>query len=76
MDDPEAPFSHHWLDSTHITYGVVTGGLCLAGRQVRCVAFNGREPDQNRYDVELRRFDSYSARLSVNPTPDLSLQVS
>src|SRR5204863_8412876 len=24
---PEAPISHHWLDSTHITFGVVTGGL-------------------------------------------------
>ena len=27
MDSPEAPISHHWLDSTHITFGVLTAGL-------------------------------------------------
>ena len=27
MDIPEAPITHHWLDSTHITFGVVTAGL-------------------------------------------------
>ena len=26
MDSPEAPISHHWLDSTHVTFGVVTAG--------------------------------------------------
>ena len=25
--NPIAPVSHHWLDATHLTYGVVTGGL-------------------------------------------------
>ena len=25
-DNPEAPLTHHWLDSTHVSYGVVTGG--------------------------------------------------
>jgi len=76
VDDPEAPLSHHWLDSTHITYGVVTGGYVWNQFKLEASSFNGREPDQNRYDVELRRFDSYSARLSYNPTQDLSLQVS
>ena len=75
-DDPEAPLSHHWLDSTHITYGVVTGGYVWRQVKLEASSFNGREPDQHRYDVELRRFDSYSARLSVNPTPDLALQIS
>ena len=27
MENPEAPISHHWLDSTHISYGVATAGL-------------------------------------------------
>jgi hypothetical protein len=76
LDDPEAPLSHHWLDSTHVTYGVVTAGYVWNRLKLDASAFNGREPDQNRYDVELRRFDSYSARLSYNPTPDLSLQLS
>jgi hypothetical protein len=76
MDDPEAPLGHHWLDSTHVTYGVVTAGYVWDRVKLDASTFNGREPDQNRYDVELRRFDSYSARLSYNPLPDLALQVS
>jgi hypothetical protein len=76
MDDPEAPLTHHWLDSTHITYGVVTAGYVWDRVKLEASGFNGREPDQYRYDVELRRFDSYSARLSYNPTRDLALQIS
>src|SRR5439155_21379483 len=26
MDNPEAPITHHWLDSTHVTFGVATLG--------------------------------------------------
>lgn len=76
IDNPEAPLSHHWLDSTHISYGVLTGGYIWDEIKLEASAFNGREPDQHRYDVELRRLDSYSGRLSYNPLPDLSLQVS
>lgn len=76
VDNPEAPLSHHWLDSTHVTYGVVTGGYVWGQVKLEASAFNGREPDQNRYDVELGRLDSYSARISYNPTPDLALQAS
>src|SRR5207237_234557 len=36
MDEPEAPLSHHWLDSTHISFGVVTGGCTW--RQLRLEA--------------------------------------
>ena len=35
MDSPEAPISHHWLDSTHISFGVLTGGLVLDRCQAR-----------------------------------------
>jgi hypothetical protein len=75
-DNPEAPLTHHWLDSTHITYGVVTAGYQWDRVKLESSAFNGREPDQDRYDVELRAFDSWSARLSWNPLPDLAVQVS
>jgi hypothetical protein len=74
MDSPEAPLSHHWLDSTHITWGVVTGGWTWQQLRLEASAFNGREPDQNRYNIELRPLDSYAARVSYNPTADLSLQ--
>jgi hypothetical protein len=75
-DNPEAPISHHWLDSTHITYGVVTLGYTAGGIKLEGSAFRGREPDQNRYDFETGKLDSASVRLSWNPAPDWSLQVS
>ena len=76
MDNPEAPITHHWLDSTHITYGVVTLGTVWNKFKLEASAFNGREPDQYRWNIETRRFDSGSARLSYNPTQNWSLQVS
>jgi hypothetical protein len=74
MDSPEAPISHHWLDSTHITFGVVTAGLVLDRFKVEASRFNAREPDQYRWNIETGRLDSTAARLSWNPTDALSLQ--
>ena len=76
MDSPEAPISHHWLDSTHITFGVVTAGLVLGDFKIEGSRFNGREPDQRRYNIETGALDSTALRLSWNPTPNLSLQAS
>ena len=75
-DNPEAPISHHWLDSTHITYGVATLGYIIGGIKLEGSIFHGREPDQNRYDIETGRLDSASVRLSYNPNRDWSIQVS
>jgi len=74
MDNPEAPLSHHWLDSTHISFGVATGGYTWRQLRLEASAFNGREPDQHRYDIEVRSLDSYAVRVSYNPTRDWSLQ--
>jgi hypothetical protein len=79
MDDPDAPIGHHWQDSTHITFGVVTAGLVCSrfgGMKIEGSIFTGREPDENRYDFDRPRFDSYSGRISWNPTKNLALQVS
>ena len=76
MADPETPIDHHWLDSTHLAFGVVTAGLVSGGWKVEASSFTGREPNQNRYDIEHPRFDSWSVRLSWNPSPDWALQVS
>jgi hypothetical protein len=76
MDIPEAPITHHWLDSTHITYGVFTAGYVWDKVKIEGSAFRGREPDQHRYDIETPGIDSVSSRLSWNPIPDLSAQVS
>ena len=76
MASPEAPITHHWLDSTHITFGVATVGWVRDGFKLETSAFRGREPDQDRYDIESPDLDSWSARASWNPSPEWSLQVS
>jgi hypothetical protein len=76
MDDPDAPIGHHWQDSTHVTFGVATAGVQWRNLKVEGSIFTGREPDEQRYDFDRPRFDSYSARISWNPTPDLAIQVS
>src|SRR5205085_5195384 len=76
MEIPVAPLSHHWLDSTHITYGTFTAGVIRGGIKVEASAFNGHEPDARRWNIERPRFDSWAARLTVNPRPWLSAQVS
>jgi hypothetical protein len=76
LDDPEAPISHHWLDSTHITYGVATLGWVHDDWKLEASQFTGREPDQYRFDFDPARFDSTSFRLTYNPDPHWSMQVS
>jgi len=73
---PVAPITHHWLDSTHITYGVLTGGAVVDRVKVEASAFHGREPDEDRWDIESGKLDSHAFRLSVNPTDRWALQVS
>lgn len=76
IDSPEAPISHHWLDSTHITNGVVTVGYVHDVFKLEVSRFYGREPDQYRYRIEPGPLDSTAARLSWNPAETLALQVS
>ncbi|NPV45449.1 MAG: hypothetical protein HPY69_00720 [Armatimonadetes bacterium] len=76
LDDPLAPIGHHWQDSTHIAYGVVTLGYATRTWQIELSTFNGREPGENRSRIESPEFDSASARLSHNPSPEWALQVS
>lgn len=75
-DNPMTPLAHHWLDSTHVTFGVVTAGFVHDDWKVEVSQFTGREPDQFRFDFDRARFDSTAARLSFNPGPNWSLQVS
>ena len=74
--NPEAPISHHWFDSTHITYGVVTAGVAGKSWQLEASGFRGQEPDENRWDIETPRLDSWSVRATLNPSPNWALQVS
>lgn len=74
--NPEPPIAHHWFDSTHITYGVVTAGLSAAQWQIEASAFRGQEPDERRWNIETPRLDSWSVRASWTPTPNWVLQAS
>jgi hypothetical protein len=76
MFNPFAPIGHHWQDSTHISFPVVTAGLFNNWLKIEGSAFYGREPDENRWDFDIGPLDSWAGRLSINPTNDLSLQVS
>jgi hypothetical protein len=74
--NPEAPITHHWFDSSHITYGVATAGIATQQFQIEGSVFTGREPDERRWNIEKPRFDSWSVRATWNPTPRLALQAS
>jgi hypothetical protein len=76
MVNPIAPIAHHWLDSTHVSYGVATAGVFRARWKAEASLFNGREPDENRRDLDLDRLDSYSGRLWWMPSPSWAVQVS
>lgn len=73
QSDPFAPLGHHWQDATHISFGVATAGVYTQRWKLEGSVFNGREPDENRWNFDLRRLDSYSGRLTVNPTGRWSL---
>jgi hypothetical protein len=68
MDNPTAPIGHHWQDATHVSFGVLTTGIFTHTWQLEGSAFNGREPDEKRWDFDPIRIDSYSGRLTVNPS--------
>jgi hypothetical protein len=74
--NPIAPISHHWMDATHITFGVITTGVASRRWKTEASIFNGREPDEDRLDLDLDRLDSFSGRLSMMPAPSIVLQVS
>lgn len=74
--NPEAPITHHWFDSGHITYGVATAGYASRRFQIEGSIFTGQEPDEDRWDIEKPRFDSWSVRATWNPGPNWALQAS
>ncbi len=76
LDNLLAPIGHHWQDATHITFWTATLGYETRKWKLDASAFNGREPSENRYEWQSPKFDSFSGRVSYNPTPDLTLQAS
>jgi hypothetical protein len=76
MPNPIAPISHHWLDSSHISFGVVTGGLYGRKWKAEASVFNGREPDDQRWDFDFAPLDSSSGRVWFMPNEHWALQFS
>jgi hypothetical protein len=74
--NPMAPISHHWLDSTHVTFGLVTTGISGARWKAEMSVFNGREPDAARANLDLAPLDSVSGRVWFLPSDQLAIQVS
>jgi hypothetical protein len=73
---PLAPLSHHLQDSTHTSFGVVTTGFVIDRVKLEASAFNGREPDEQRWSIQLGALDSWSARAFVAPSSNLTAQYS
>lgn len=61
-ENPTAPLSHHFMDSTHITPGVLTLGAEHRGATLEGSWFRGLEPDENRKDIDLGALDSWAVR--------------
>jgi len=76
LPNPIAPIAHHWLDSTHITFGVVTGAVYGNQWKAEASVFNAREPDEERTDFDFGALDSFSGRVWFLPTPSVALQIS
>jgi hypothetical protein len=73
---PFAPLSHHTFDSTHISYGVITAAVDRGPVVVEGSLFNGREPDERRWDFDFGRLDSVSARVWYKPSDEWEFQAS
>lgn len=72
----DSPIGHHWQDATHVTFGVGTLGFIHGPVKIDASIFTGREPDEERLRFDKPRFDSYSARLSVNLGTQWAFQAS
>jgi len=66
MDNLVAPLGHHWQDATHISFGVLTGGLFGHHWKLEGSVFNGREPNEERWGFDPIRLDSYSGRFTAH----------
>jgi hypothetical protein len=75
-ENPSAPLSHHLQDSSHISFGVLTTGFTYRWFKIEGSIFNGREPDENRYNFEANPWNSRSARFTFAPNNNWSMQIS
>jgi hypothetical protein len=76
FDNPVTPLTHHLFDSTHVSFGVATAAIEHGPWALEGSVFNGREPDEHRWDVDFGPMDSASGRLWFKPNAEWAFQVS
>jgi hypothetical protein len=76
MENPLAALGHHQEDSTHIAADVVTLGLTYDVVRVEASGFHGREPNENRWNIDQGKIDSWSTRVTIAPEKNWSGQFS
>jgi hypothetical protein len=75
-ENPLAALGHHQQDSTHIATNVVTLGLATGPFQLEASTFHGREPNENRWNIDYGKPDSFATRLTIAPKASLTAQFS
>ena len=75
-ENPTAPLGHHTFDSTHISYGVITAAADHGPWTVEGSLFNGREPDENRWNIDFGPLDSVAGRVWIRPNDEWEFQAS
>ena len=68
-NNPQVPITHHFMDSTHISTGVLRTGVDTHGFTIEGSVFRGAEPDENRLNIETPKLDSWSARIGYRRGP-------
>ncbi len=75
-ENPLAALGHHQEDSTHIADDVITVGLTYRIARIEASGFHGREPNENRWNIDQGKIDSWSTRLTLQPGKNWSGQFS
>src|SRR5262245_30161440 len=75
-ESPVAVLGHHQQDSTHISNNVLTIGVVRGPAQLEVSTFHGREPDENRWNIDGGTPDSFSSRPTMAFGPTLVGQFS
>jgi len=64
-ENPVAALAHHEQDSTHLSSSVITVGFAGGPVQLEASTFHGREPNENRWNIDTGSPDSFSSRLTL-----------
>src|SRR5437762_4457181 len=75
-ENPVAVLGHHQEDSTHVSDSVITIGVVGGPIQLEASTFHGREPNENRWNIDKGKPDSFSSRITLGIGNKLSGQFS